>query len=118
MELLPYEVRRQLLDNGRKQKPLKGTDKEIDFWPVVKLFTPDAQATWLLTELVPDDPNTAFGLCDLGMGSPELGYVSISELSNAHGSLVLPIERDLHFQPKQSLNAYTKEAREAGRIVT
>jgi hypothetical protein len=38
---------------------------DIDFKPVVKLFTPDAQCTWLLTELGLDD--IAFGLCYLGM---------------------------------------------------
>jgi Protein of unknown function (DUF2958) len=40
---------------------------DIDFKPVVKLFTPDAQCTWLLTELGLDD--IAYGLCDLGMGT-------------------------------------------------
>ena len=39
-------------------------------------FTPDAGATWLLTEIDPDDHDHAFGLCDLGQGFPELGYVS------------------------------------------
>jgi hypothetical protein len=33
--------------------------------PVVKLFTPDAAATWLLTEIDPDNRDIAFGLCDL-----------------------------------------------------
>jgi hypothetical protein len=42
----------------------------IDFPPVVKLFTPDAGTTWLLTEIDPDDPDRAFGLCDLGSGFP------------------------------------------------
>ena len=42
---------------------------DIDFKPVVKLFTPDAQCTWLLTELGNDD--IAYGLCDLGMGIPD-----------------------------------------------
>lgn len=41
--------------------------------PVVKLFTPDAGATWLLTEIDPDDHDRAYGLCDLGLGMPELG---------------------------------------------
>ena len=50
--------------------------------PVVKLFTPDASATWLLTELDPADPDLAFGLCDLGLGCPELGYVRLSELES------------------------------------
>ncbi len=29
----------------------------------------------------------------------ELGYFRLSELTQAHGPLGLPIERDLHFQP-------------------
>lgn len=46
---------------------------------MVKLSTPDAQATWLLTELNPTEPDIAFGLCDLGFGCPELGYVRLSK---------------------------------------
>ena len=36
-------------------------------------------ATWLLTEL-DEDGDQAFGLCDLGFGCPELGYVSLTEM--------------------------------------
>jgi hypothetical protein len=39
-------------------------------------FKPDAQCTWLLTGL-DTDTDLAFGLCDLGMGEPELAYVSL-----------------------------------------
>jgi len=39
-------------------------DEGIDFEPVVKIFTPDGNATWLLTELGPNDEYLAFGLCD------------------------------------------------------
>ncbi len=35
----------------------------FDPQPLVKLFTPDAGATWLLTEIDPDAPSMAFGLC-------------------------------------------------------
>jgi hypothetical protein len=50
-----------------------------DYAPVIKLFTPMASCTWLISEL---DPNTGmmFGLCDLGMGFPELGSVSLAEI--------------------------------------
>lgn len=51
MQLLTQDLRERLLANGRQQQPLRGTDGEIDFMPVVKLFTPDARATWLLTEI-------------------------------------------------------------------
>ncbi len=43
---------------------------DIDFKPVLKLFTRDARCTWLLAELGRDD--IVFGLCDLGMGMPQL----------------------------------------------
>ncbi len=75
-ELLTPAQRAALLANGRATAG--GAD--LDPRPVVKLFTPDASATWLLTELDPDDPDRAFGLCDLGLGFPELGYVSLAEL--------------------------------------
>jgi hypothetical protein len=89
---------------------------DIDFKPVVKLFTPDAQCTWLLTELGRDD--IAYGLCDLGLGFPEIGFVCMRELREARGPLGLPIERDLHFEADKTLSAYATEAREHGRIVT
>ena len=88
----------------------------LDFQPVVKLFTPDAQATWLLTEI--DADGLSFGLCDLGMGEPELGYVSLIELRTVRGKLGLPIERDLHFEADKPISAYADEARTHGHIVT
>jgi Protein of unknown function (DUF2958) len=78
---------------------------------------PDAECTWLLTELDPDH-ELAFGLCDLGMGEPEIGYVSLTELRTAHGKLGLPVERDEDFDADRTLSAYADEARRHGRIVT
>lgn len=43
------------------------TGGDSGVYPVVKLFTPDAAASWLLSEASRDDPNIAFGLCDLGL---------------------------------------------------
>lgn len=118
MKLLTDAQRTQLLDNGRRQAAVRGTPDEIDFEPVVKLFTPDAGATWLLTELDPESPDIAFGLCDLGLGFPELGSVSIRELSDYRGRLGLTIERDIHFVPTATLSAYAEKARAERRIVT
>ncbi|ADZ69108.1 DUF2958 domain-containing protein [Polymorphum gilvum] len=87
-----------------------------DFWPVVKLFCPWGAATWLLSELDPEDEDIAFGLCDLGMGSPELGSVRLSELAAIRGPGGLTIERDQHFTPNKSLTAYADEARQHGFI--
>ncbi len=94
-----------------------GTKAEKDFWPVVKLFYPAGAATWLLTELDPEDEDIATGLCDLGMGFPEFGTVRISELESFRGSLGLGIERDLHFQAKAPISRYIDAAGEAGHIV-
>ena len=103
----------RLLVNGHQTA---GGD-EIDPYPVVKLFTPDAGATWLLTEIDPDDEDRAFGLCDLGLGFPELGWVRFSELEAVRGRLNLPLEIDGHFAANQPLSAYANDARDQGRIV-
>ena len=111
--LITDEQRAQLLANGRRSIENDGFDPR----PVVKLFTPNAGATWLLTEIDPDDQDRAFGLCDLGQGFPELGYVSLQELEALRGRWGLPIERDLYFRGAKPISAYAREARLAGRIV-
>ena len=107
------EQRALLLANGRES--LENPD--FDPAPVVKLFTPDAGATWLLTEIDPDDHDHAFGLCDLGLGVPEMGWVSLQDLTTVRGRLGLPVERDLHFRAEKRLSGYARDARLAGRIV-
>lgn len=86
----------------------------IDFKPVVKLFTPDGACTWLLTELGPD--LVAFGLCDLGFGEPEMGYVSLKEIYALRGKLGLPVERDKGFEADKTLSEYARLARKNGSI--
>jgi hypothetical protein len=116
MTLFTQKQTQQLVANCQEQ--IINNDaghSDIDFKPVVKLFTPDAQCTWLLTELGLDD--IAFGLCDLGMGTPELGFVSMREIRELRGPLGLPVERDLHFDANKTLSAYADEARANGRIV-
>jgi hypothetical protein len=118
VKLLTADIRKKLLRNGKLRQQREQEDKpEPDFWPVVKLFTPDAGCTWLLTEIDPDDPDIAFGLCDLGLGHPELGCVSLSELEAVRGQLNLPVERDLYFAATKTLSAYADEARAHGAIV-
>ena len=106
-KLLTKAVTRQLLANYPA-----GDDTR----PAVKLFTPDAQATWLIADMDPDDPDRLFGLCDLGLGLPELGYVSLTELSRLRGPLGLPVERDCWFKADKSLGAYASEARALGHV--
>lgn len=118
MQLFPQPIIEKLAENGRTNAEAMADDGDThDFFPVVKLFTPDGAATWLLSEIDPDEPDIAFGLCDLGVGCPELGSVRISELESVRGRLGMPIERDLHFKAKHRLTTYADQAREAGRIV-
>ncbi len=118
MKLLTADIHKRLVRNGRLRQQREMEEKpEPDFWPAVKLFTPDGACTWLLTEIDPDDPDIAFGLCDLGFGCPELGSVSLSELGSVRGHLGLRIERDLYFKADKSLSAYADEARAQCAIV-
>lgn len=113
--LIPDDLRGRLIENGR----VADVQDDFDPFPVVKLFTPDAAATWLLTEAFPEgDDIRLFGLCDLGLGSPELGYVMLSEIEDIRGELGLPVERDLYFKAECRLSTYAKNARHADMIVT
>ncbi|WP_065331617.1 DUF2958 domain-containing protein [Tritonibacter mobilis] len=117
MKLLTQQHRDQLLRNGAVNAARsENGETEADFLPVVKLFTPDANCTWLLSELDPTEPDIAFGLCDLGMGCAELGSVRISELAALRGALGLPVERDLHFSPTHTIAVYASAAWNAGGI--
>ncbi|OMI09503.1 transposase [Bradyrhizobium brasilense] len=117
MALIPETLKREMLDNGKQNQIFSARDGEtIDFKPVVKLFNPTGSATWLFTELDPDDTDIAFGLCDLGMGEPELGSVRISELEEYTGPLGIGIERDIHFRADKTLSEYAEDARIHQRI--
>jgi len=117
MKLLTEAQRAQLLDNGRRQAAVKGTPDELDLWPVVKLFNPCGAGTWLLTEIEPEDEDIAWGLCDLGMGFPEFGTVSLTELGEYRAQFGLGIERDLGFKPRGPASAYMEAASDSGHIV-
>lgn len=109
--------------------PLNTVESEV---VRLKLFNPIGAATWLITSadaivgdkviplsecqviknhlvekstMQPVEDVQAFGLCDLGMGFPELGYVSLRELAELRS--MLPIERDLYFG-QRNLSEVTK----------
>ena len=90
MILLPKEIREEL--------PALYANEELglDALARVKFFTPDSNWTWYASEF--DGEDIFFGLV-IGFET-ELGYFSLRELSEAHGPLGLPIERDLYFKPK------------------
>ncbi len=117
MKLLTQSIRDKLLRNGAIRAALEEDGRaDADFIPIVKLFTPDANCTWLLSELDPEDPDIAFGLCDLGMQCPELGSVRLSELESVRGRFGLPVERDRYFEPHHTLSVYARAAWNAAAI--
>ena len=99
----------------RKNNNAAMSGKDADFKPVVKFFMPGGAATWLITEIAADG-DTMFGLCDLGHGTPELGNVSLAELSAVRGRFGLKVERDAHFKAQKTLSEYTREAQARGYI--
>lgn len=107
MDLIPDDIRPQLKANF--------DDETEDHCPLVKLFCPWGASTWLITAMS-EDEELLFALCDLGMGFPEMGYVSLSELLSVKGPFNLTIERDLHFTAKASLTVYAEAARRSEAI--
>jgi len=105
MQLISETIRQKLIANWQDE------DENKDPFPVVKLFNPVGAATWLITEMVADQPDILFGLCDLGFHCPELGYVGLSELENIRIFGALGIERDRHFTAEFPLSIYAQAAR-------
>ena len=82
-------------ENLKALQPLYSGESNPDAKAVVKFFTPDANWTWYASEF--DGKDTFFGLV-IGH-EPELGYFSLAELQGIRGTLGLPIERDMYFNP-------------------
>lgn len=109
MALLNETQRQQMLANYKAGVDAHSTGAEYNPRPVVRIFA-GAACAWLLTELLPHDENTAFGLCDLGLGFPELGYVNLQELADEGAEI------DKHFKPDKTLSAYVADANAKGFI--
>lgn len=110
--LITADERTRLLSNGQA----RAAGQDTDPLPVVRLFTPDAHATWLLASLDPADGDTAHGLIDLGVGMPALGTVKLSDLAAIVGPRQQPVMRDRFFQPVRRLSEYLRLAEDNGSI--
>ena len=111
--LITDEERTQLLAHGQA----RAAGQAIDPLPVVRLFTPDAHATWLLVSLDPADEDTAHGVMDVGIGMPELGEIKLSVLASIVGPNKLPVRRDRYFKAVRPLSEYLRLAQENGSVV-
>ena len=92
-------IRQRLLpDDIKAQLPglYENEDLGLAALAKVKYFTPDSNWTWYASEY--DGEDIFFGLV-IGHVA-ELGYFSLTELETIRGPFGLPIERDLHFNPK------------------
>jgi len=111
MNLFTPEQKAKLLHNGNEE------NRDKDHAPVVKLFLPFSNCVWLLSEVDAEDHNIAFGLCDLGMGFPEMGNVYLPELEELKHPLVgLKVENDKDFVGRYALTVYANAAREVSAI--
>lgn len=112
-ELITVQERERLLVYGQS----RADGLIIDPLPVVRLFTPDAHVIWLLAALDLADGDTAYGLIDLGLGMPEMGYVQLSDLASIVGPRQRPVMRDRFFQSVRPMSEYLRLAQENGSIV-
>jgi hypothetical protein len=115
VKLITKEIMGKLKKAGAESVPVTATGNDIKPW--LKLFNPAGSGTWLIGA-ISEDGDTMYGLCDLGHGSPELGYVSLKELESLKLPFGLKIERDMYFEPTKTLSEYAKEAREVRYITS
>jgi len=103
-DLLDAETR------ARLPELYSGEGQGLNALAVVKFFTPDAGLTWYASEgsevdedgyYDTDREKVDFIFYGLIAGHEiERGYFSLSQLEGVRGSLGLPVERDLYFEPK------------------
>jgi hypothetical protein len=117
MHLATTDQMREMTRNFQTNASRSADEKEpVDFKPVVKFFIPGTNAVWLLTEYDPDF-EVFFGLCDLGLGEPELGNVALEDLRTPIGQLGLKAERDIHFEARKTLSEYASQARRSQCVI-
>lgn len=113
MDLFTEAQKQKLVNNGEPE------NRDKDHPPVVRLYIPDTSCSWLLSEFVPSEqPDIAFGLCDLGMGYPELGSVSVEELEAVGKGRPFSVRRDDSFEAEYPMSVYSLAARNAQEITT
>lgn len=111
MQLFSQEQYQQLLDNGKPE------NKDKNHAPVVHLYLPCTACEWLLSEIDPEEPRIAFGLCDLGKGFPELGYVDLEELQSVKvPPFGFTVTNNHLFEGKYPMSVYAAAARHKSAI--
>ena len=110
-EFLTEEQYKKMLDNGKPE------NSDQNHAPIVKLFLPFTKCVWLLSEITHEDEGIAFGLCDLGLGYPESGSVSLYELKYLD-DYPFPVMSDVSFHGNYPMSVYCDAARVDEQIST
>jgi hypothetical protein len=118
MTLITEAQHTTLLANGIAARDAARAGLAFDPKPDVKLHTPHWCNRWLLTEIDPDYPRRAYGLCDDGDGRPYLGFVCLADLEDIHGKVKFTVVADTHFVADKPLSTYAEVAYTRGLIVT
>ena len=112
MKRLTKEQHDMLIQNGRHIE----TYGDDDVMPVTKLFSSDGNQTYLLFAVDDCDHDLAYALCDLGVGTPEIGTIRLSKVANGQTSFGLSVEFDPNWKPTMSMHEYIEKARKDGRL--
>lgn len=115
-KLMTYDQIRRLKRQWAELEDARSRGASYDPKPVLKLFTPDAGATWLLAGLSQDE-RTGWGAVDLGLGFVEVGEIDMAELNTLRGRLGLPVERDRWFTPSATLSVYQQEGARCSQLI-
>jgi hypothetical protein len=99
------------LENGRMfQNGFAGLTE--DRVPVVRLVDAARGAEYILTALNPRQANVYWGLADLGLGSPEIGEISLGAICEYYLASNKALVRDATFDPKgKRLSEFLAEAK-------
>ena len=81
-----------------------------DFPPPLRIYLPGTEPSLLISELNPECPDIAFGLCGLGIGIPRPRFSSILEL------LTIDACCDFSFKSSYQLSVYAHAAKELDAI--
>lgn len=78
--------------------------------PIVRLHIPGKEAYWLFSCIISDTEQMAYGIFEIGLGNPELGYFDLNEIAELKFKGGLELENDLQFKGERSLMKYAEIA--------
>ncbi len=99
-----------MLKNRKKNRA------SLDHAPVAKITVPGLNSTFLLSEIIENNQNIAFGICDAGTGEPFLGYFDLDVISNFKTTWGRAPERDPYFIALYPLRVYFDAAVNCGQL--